>query len=49
MHRNTLLYRVEKIESLLGYSLNEKNAQFNLSLAIKLQTSFEQRNDTNEN
>lgn len=49
IHRNTLLYRVEKIESLLGYSLNEKNAQFNLSLAIKLQTSFEQRNDTNEN
>lgn len=49
IHRNTLLYRVEKIESLLGYSLNEKNAQFNLSFAIKLQTSFEQRNDTNEN
>ena len=49
IHRNTLLYRVEKIESLLGYSLNEGNAQFNLSLAIKLQTSFEQRNDTNEN
>lgn len=48
IHRNTLLYRVERIESLLGYSLNEGNAHFNLSLAIKMMTSFEQRNGENE-
>lgn len=48
IHRNTLLYRVEKIENLLGYSLNKGDTHFNLSLAIKLQKSFEKRNDTND-
>lgn len=36
IHRSTLLYRLEKIEEILGTSLNNAELRFNLMLAYKL-------------
>lgn len=36
LHRNTLAYRVKKIESLCGYSLDESDNLFKLGLALKM-------------
>jgi purine catabolism regulator len=36
IHRSTLLYRIEKIESLLGIDLHDSETRFNLMMAIKL-------------
>lgn len=40
IHRNTLLYRIEKIEKLLGYSLTLAESAFGLAFAIKLYKSY---------
>jgi PucR family transcriptional regulator, purine catabolism regulatory protein len=36
IHRSTLQYRMEKIEEMLGFSLNESEQRFNLMMALKL-------------
>ncbi|WP_413379910.1 helix-turn-helix domain-containing protein [Alkalihalobacillus sp. 1P02AB] len=36
IHRSSLLYRLEKMESLLSLSLNDSDVRFNLMLALKL-------------
>lgn len=36
IHRSSLIYRLEKIESLLGVDLNDSETRFNLMMAIKL-------------
>lgn len=40
IHRSTLLYRLEKIESLLGVDLNDPDHRFNLMLAARLYDLF---------
>ncbi|MGX7143046.1 helix-turn-helix domain-containing protein [Enterococcus saccharolyticus] len=40
IHRNTLLYRIEKIETLLGYSLTTPSVAFNLAFALKLHKQY---------
>ena len=40
IHRNTLLYRIDKIETLIGYSLNETDRAFQLAFALKLHQQF---------
>lgn len=40
IHRSTLLYRLEKIESLLGIDLNDPDHRFNLMLACRLYDLF---------
>ncbi|MFS0784027.1 PucR family transcriptional regulator [Bacillus sp. 1P06AnD] len=37
IHRNTVLYKLKKIESLLGFHLAEPSAQMNLSLAFMIE------------
>lgn len=41
IHRNTLLYRIEKIEGFLGYSLNTPHVVLSLQLAIKFFVEYE--------
>lgn len=41
IHRNTLLYRLDKIEGLLGYSLDSSQRIFPLQLAVKLLQEYE--------
>lgn len=36
LHRNTLIYRIKKIESLTGYDLSDPNSIIELSLALRL-------------
>lgn len=36
IHRSSLIYRLEKIGSLLGVNLNDSETRFNLMMAIKL-------------
>lgn len=36
MHRSTLIYRIEKIENLLGVDLKDSDVRFNLMMAYKL-------------
>ncbi|WP_341289324.1 helix-turn-helix domain-containing protein [Heyndrickxia faecalis] len=36
MHRSSLLYRLERIESLLNIRLNDSETRFNLMMALKL-------------
>jgi PucR family transcriptional regulator, purine catabolism regulatory protein len=36
IHRSTLQYRLEKIEEMLGFSLNGSEQRFNLMMALKL-------------
>lgn len=40
IHRNTLLYRLDKIENLLGYSINSSQHALHLLLAFKFYQSF---------
>jgi sugar diacid utilization regulator len=40
IHRNTLLYRIEKIENLLGCSLTTPATAFNLTFALKLHKQY---------
>lgn len=41
IHRNTLLYRLEKIESILGLKLADPSVQLPLSLSLKLLRDYE--------
>lgn len=41
IHRNTLLYRIEKIEGLLGYALNTPHVVLSVQLAIKFLKEYE--------
>lgn len=41
IHRNTLLYRLDKIENLLGYSINTPEKILGLQLAIKFLKEYE--------
>ena len=36
IHRSSLLYRLEKIESLISVDLNHAEVRFNLMMALKL-------------
>lgn len=36
VHRNSVIYRIKKIEEITGLSLNDPEARFNLQLSIKL-------------
>jgi DNA-binding PucR family transcriptional regulator len=36
VHRNTLLYRLERIQELTGHDLNQANMRLGLNLALKL-------------
>jgi len=35
VHRNTLIYRLERVEELTGIDLRNKEHQLNLSVALK--------------
>ena len=41
IHRNTLRYRIEKIEGLLGYSLDDPRVILSLQLALKLLEEYQ--------
>lgn len=36
IHRNTLIYRIDKIKELLGTELNDENEVFGYHMALKL-------------
>ncbi len=36
VHRNTLMYRLKRIEDLTGASLDDPETRFNLQLALKM-------------
>ena len=44
LHRNTLMYRIKKIEDLIGYDLSDKNQLLSLAIAIKFYPFIKNRN-----
>ncbi len=48
IHRSSLLYRLEKIESLLEVQLNDPEVRFNLMMAFKLYDMYGQEIDKNK-
>ncbi len=41
VHRNTIIYRLEKIEELLGKSLKDPDTTLHLRLALRIQHTLE--------
>jgi len=44
IHRNTVKYRIKRIEEILGYDISNVNRQFNLRLAYKIRKYLDSRN-----
>ena len=40
IHKNTVIYRLEKIEEILGKSLKDEQTAFNLQLCLRLMEIF---------